>query len=139
MLLLLGGGFSLAGAIKASGLTAWLAQSVAQLDQLPEWGAMLAIALGGSFLTELTSNTATTQILAPLLGEGAVQAGVAPLNWMLPATLSASCAFMMPVATVPNAIAIEAGNVDPADMARAGLILNLLAALVVVVVAQIFL
>lgn len=129
VLLLLGGGFSLAGAIKSSGLTAYLAGFIAQLDQLPEVATVLGLCLGVSFLTEMTSNTATTQILAPLLGEGAVQAGIDPLRWMVPATLSASCAFMMPVATVPNAIAIEAGGVSPAEMAKTGVVLNVLCAL----------
>ncbi len=128
VLLLLGGGFSLAGAISSSGLTAWLAGSLAGLGALPGWAQVAVICLGMTFLTELTSNTATSQICLPLLAAGATAAGVAPLMWMVPATVSASCAFMMPVATAPNAIAAEAGGVSPGDMAFAGLVLNLLCA-----------
>lgn len=135
VLLLLGGGFSLAGAISSSGLTAWLAGSVAALGGLPTWGQVGAIALGMTFLTELTSNTATSQICLPLLAAGAAAAGVEPLLWMIPATISASCAFMMPVATAPNAIAAEAGGVAPGDMAFAGVLLNLLCALLTTALA----
>ena len=131
VLLLLGGGFSLAGAISSSGLTAWLAGGIAGLGVLPTWAQVGAIALGMTFLTELTSNTATSQICLPLLAAGAASAGGAPLMWMIPATVSASCAFMMPVATAPNAIAAEAGGVSPGDMAFAGLLLNLLCAALV--------
>jgi len=124
VLILLGGGFSLASAISASGLTGWLAGGVAALGGLPTWGQVAVLCLGMTFLTELTSNTATTQICLPLLAAGAAAAGIDPMLWMVPATVSASCAFMMPVATAPNAIASEAGGVAPGDMAFAGLLLN---------------
>jgi len=124
VLILLGGGFSLAAAISSSGLTAWLAGGTAALADLPLAVSVPALCLAMSFLTELTSNTATTQIALPLLAAGAAAAGVDPLLWMVPAAMSASCAFMMPVATAPNAIASEAGGVAPGDMAYAGLALN---------------
>ncbi len=135
VILLLGGGFSLATQIKATDLTLWLASGAHHLHGYPILATTLAITTGMTFVTELTSNTASTQIVLPLLGEAAVKAGVEPLMWMVPATISASCAFMMPVATAPNAIATEAGGVSPADMALAGLILNLIMALVVAVLA----
>jgi len=129
VLVLLGGGFALAAGVEASGLTPWLAGATGALADLQAWGGdaltVLALCLGMSFLTELTSNTATTAILLPVLAAGAAQAGVEPLLWMVPATLSASCAFMMPVATAPNAIAAQAGGVAPGDMAFTGLLLNL--------------
>jgi solute carrier family 13 (sodium-dependent dicarboxylate transporter), member 2/3/5 len=128
VLILLGGGFSLAAAISASGLTAWLAGGTAMLAELPLTLSVPLLCLAMSFLTELTSNTATTQIALPLLAAGAAAAGVDPLLWMVPAAVSASCAFMMPVATAPNAIASEAGGVAPGDMAYAGLALNVLCA-----------
>jgi sodium-dependent dicarboxylate transporter 2/3/5 len=128
VLILLGGGFSLAAAISSSGLTAWLAGGTATLATLPPVIAVPLLCLGMSFLTELTSNTATTQIALPLLAAGATAAGIDPLLWMIPAAVSASCAFMMPVATAPNAIASEAGGVAPGDMAYAGLALNLICA-----------
>jgi solute carrier family 13 (sodium-dependent dicarboxylate transporter), member 2/3/5 len=135
VLLLLGGGFSLASAIRDSGLTAWLATGAAELQGVPGPLTALAVALGMTFVTELTSNTASTQIALPLLAAAAPVAGVNPMAWMLPATLAASCAFMMPVATAPNAIASEAGGVAPSDMALAGLVLNLALAPVVAALA----
>ncbi|HJN76689.1 MAG TPA: SLC13 family permease [Myxococcota bacterium] len=130
VILLLGGGFSLAAGISSSGLTAWLAGFMAQLGELPLPVTVLGLCLGISFVTELTSNTATTQISLPLLAAGAEIAGVDPLLWMVPATISASCAFMMPVATAPNAIACEAGGVSAQMMARCGVILNIVIAFV---------
>lgn len=125
VMFLLGGGFSLATTIGDSGLTAWLAQGTQWLSALPYSVDVLLICLAVTFLTELTSNTATTQILLPLLAAGAVQSGIDPVVWMVPATISASCAFMMPVATPPNAIAAQGGKVAPGDMVTAGLALNL--------------
>lgn len=135
VLILLGGGFSLAAAVKATALTEWLAKGTRGLAQVQDafgpgsWVGLIAVVLLVSllltFLTELTSNTATTQIVLPVLATGAAAAGVDPLYWMVPATISASCAFMMPVATAPNAIASQAGGVSPGDMAWSGLLLNL--------------
>jgi len=135
VLLLLGGGFSLATQIKTTQLTAWVASGAEHLEGWPILGTTLAVTTAMTFVTELTSNTASTQIALPLMAEAAVQAGVPPLMWMIPATLSASCAFMMPVATAPNAIAVEAGGVSPADMALAGAILNLVMAILVALLA----
>ncbi len=126
VLILLGGGFALAAAIRDSGLTAWLASGADGLASVHEGAAALGIALGMTFVTEITSNTASTQIALPLLAGAAERAGVEPLLWMVPATMAASCAFMLPVATAPNAIAAEAGGVSPTDMATAGFVLNLL-------------
>jgi sodium-dependent dicarboxylate transporter 2/3/5 len=124
VLLLLGGGFSLATQIKATALTAWLASGAEYLEGWPLLMTTGAVTVSMTFITELTSNTASTQIALPLMAEAAVKAGVSPLIWMIAATMSASCAFMMPVATAPNAIAVEAGGVSPADMALAGILLN---------------
>ena len=130
VILLLGGGFALADGIKTSGLTEWVAGGASHLAGLPLPLTILGICLTMTFVTELTSNTASTQIALPLLAAAAVPAGVDPMAWMIPATLSASCAFMMPVATAPNAIATEAGSVSPADMALAGVVLNPVLAIV---------
>lgn len=141
VLLLLGGGYSLAAGIKATHLTEWLAGATVGLARVQNaFGegsglgvalAVLVVCLVMTFVTELTSNTATTQIVVPVLAAGAAVAGVDPLLWMVPATISASCAFMMPVATAPNAIASQAGDVAPGDMAWSGLVLNLVLAVVV--------
>jgi sodium-dependent dicarboxylate transporter 2/3/5 len=131
VILLLGGGFALATQISNSGLTTWVAQGAVGLRDLPTPITVFGVCLVMSFVTELTSNTASTQIAVPLLAAASAEAQVVPQMWMIPATISASCAFMMPVATAPNAIATEAGAVSPADMALCGLVLNPVLALVV--------
>lgn len=138
-LLLLGGGFAMADAIQDSGLSAWLAGGTEGLARLPAPLAVLGVCVGVSFMSAFTSNTATTQIALPLLGAGATAAGLDPLVWMIPATISASCDFTLAVGTPPNAIAAETGDVAPSDMAFAGVMLNVacacIAALVALVIA----
>ena len=85
-------------------------------------------------MTELTSNTATTEMILPIMASAAVAANIHPLLLMIPATLSASCAFMMPVATPPNAIVFGSDRVRIPEMARIGLLLNLVGVLVIAVV-----
>ena len=85
-----------------------------------------------TFLTELTSNTATTEMILPILGSLAVAIQMNPLMLMIPATLSASCAFMLPVATPPNAIVFGSGEVRIADMIRVGIIMNLIGVVLIV-------
>src|SRR5690606_14453283 len=92
---------------------------------------ILTICLGVTFLTEVTSNTATTALLMPILASAAISADVLPEKLMLPAAISASCAFMLPVATAPNAIIFGSGQVGAPYMAREGLLLNLIGAVVV--------
>lgn len=135
VLVLLGGGFALAEAIQSSGLSAWLAGGTAGLARLPGPVAVLAVCVGVSSLSAFTSNTATTQIALPLLGAGAIAAGIDPLAWMIPATISASCDFTLAVGTPPNAIAAEAGDVAASDMAFAGILLNVCCAVIAAGVA----
>jgi sodium-dependent dicarboxylate transporter 2/3/5 len=126
VILLFGGGFALAAGFKESGLSVWVAE---QLTGLKGVAPVLLVASTSTlitFLTELTSNTATTEMILPLLGSLAVSIRVHPLLLMIPATLSASCAFMLPVATPPNAIVFGSGEVRMADMIRAGIFLNLI-------------
>ncbi|NNE07202.1 MAG: anion transporter, partial [Gemmatimonadetes bacterium] len=92
---------------------------------------IVSICLAVTFLTELTSNTATTEMVLPILAAVAVAAGVHPLMLMVPATLSASCAFMMPVATPPNAVVFGSDRVRIAEMARVGVFLNLIGVFVI--------
>lgn len=132
ILLLFGGGFALALAFKESGLAEYFAASFArQVGGLPPFFLVIATCLMLTFLTEVTSNTATTEVLLPILAGTATAMGVHPLLLMLPATLSASCAFMLPIATPPNAIVFASGEVEIRDMVRAGLILNLIGVLVI--------
>lgn len=135
VLLLLGGGYAMAAGLTSSGLADWAAGGLGGLAALPGPVAVLGISVGVAFLSAFTSNTATTQMVLPLLGAAANQAGVDPVVWMLPATISASCDFTLAVGTPPNAIAAESGGVSQADMAFAGVTLNLLCAVLATAVA----
>ncbi len=131
ILILFGGGLSLAQAVDKTGLATWIGGGLAILG---DWPVILLVAAAVGlviFLTELTSNTATTAAFLPVLGAVAVQAELAPLLLTVPAALAASCAFMLPVATPPNAIVFGSGHVTIAQMMRAGLLLNLLGMLVI--------
>ncbi|MDX8401088.1 MAG: SLC13 family permease [Mariprofundaceae bacterium] len=132
IVLLLGGGFALAAGIQSSGLSAWLGEQMGFLSGLPAPLMMLGVALVITFLTEITSNTATTQVMLPILAAAALANRIDPLLIMIPATLAASCAFMLPVATPPNAIVFGSGLVPIRAMVRAGLAMNLLMAVVIV-------
>ncbi len=131
IVLLFGGGFALAGAFKESGLSLWFGEQLVWVDSFHPFFIILAISLMVTFLTELTSNTATTEMLLPVLAGLAIKLEVNPLIFMLPATLSASLAFMLPVATPPNAIVLGTNRLKIKDMARAGLLLNFIGAIVV--------
>jgi sodium-dependent dicarboxylate transporter 2/3/5 len=133
VVLLFGGGVSLAEAFQTSGLSAAIAGGLAGLASLPALLLVGAICLIVTFLTEITSNTATATILMPVLASFAVATGLAPEEIMIPAVLSASCAFMLPVATAPNAIVYGSGHVSMAAMARAGLAINLFGAALIAV------
>ena len=126
ILLLFGGGFAIAQAFRVSGLSDWCGDAFAGL-QIQHPAGLLAATCGMlTFLTEITSNTATTQVMLPIVAEAAPGLGVNPLLLMLAATISASCAFMLPVATPPNAIVYGSGYVEMKTMVRAGIILNLI-------------
>ncbi|WP_216825115.1 SLC13 family permease [Agarilytica rhodophyticola] len=131
MLLLFSGGIALAKGFVASGLAEFLAQGIAQLAALPLFFMLLLICLGVTFLTEVTSNTASTSLLMPVLAVAAISADTDPMLMMLPAALSASCAFMLPVATAPNAIIYGSGQVDIKVMVRTGIVLNIIGALII--------
>ncbi len=129
IVLLFGGGFALASGFKESGLSSWLGEQLKGLSTLPPLLIIACICLLITFLTELTSNTATAQILLPILATLAVSIKLNPLLLMIPGTLSCSFAFMLPVATPPNAIIFGTDRVRIADMARTGVILNIIGAI----------
>lgn len=131
MLLLFAGGITIAKAFTASGLSTVLGKELEGLSALPVVLAIGLISLTVTFLTEINSNTATAVLLLPLLGAVALAADQDPLVYMLPAAFSASCAFMLPVATPPNAIVFGSGKVAIQQMLREGVVLNLLGALVI--------
>jgi sodium-dependent dicarboxylate transporter 2/3/5 len=137
VLLLFGGGICIANAFVQSGLADNIAQELGAFLTLPTWALILSMCLTVTFLTEVTSNTATASLLMPLLAATAVTADLNPMLLMVPAVLSASCAFMLPVATAPNAIVFGSGKVRIKDMARAGFMLNLIGAVVITIVCLI--
>ena len=124
--ILFGGGLTLAKAIKTNGVAEFIAAQALLLPNIPEVVFVLIICASVIFLTELTSNTATTATLVPILSGIAIGAGVHPYLLVFPATLAASFAFMMPIATPPNAIVFGTGHITIAEMCKAGLWLNIL-------------
>jgi len=135
VLLLFGGGLSLAAAISDSGLAAWVGTLMEGLRGWPVFAIVAIAALGMVFLTELTSNTASAAALLPLGSAVAVGIGFDPILIAIPLTLAASCGFMMPVGTPPNAIAYASGRVTVLQMVYAGLWLNILGVAIILAVS----
>jgi sodium-dependent dicarboxylate transporter 2/3/5 len=131
ILLLFGGGLALAGAIVATGVDAWFGGLATNLGGLPGPLVVLAVVASIVFITEITSNTATTAAALPVLAALAEPLGVPAIMLLAPAAIAASCAFMMPVATPPNAIVFGSGRIAIADMVRAGFVMNLVSITVV--------
>ncbi|MBU1370320.1 MAG: SLC13 family permease [Bacteroidetes bacterium] len=131
ILLLFGGGFALASGFNVSGLSLWFGSQLAWVADYPVLYVIMGIAFLMTFLTELTSNTATTEMILPVLAGIAIQTEINPLLLMVPATLSASMAFMLPVATPPNAIIFGSSRISISTMARTGLVLNLIGVLLI--------
>lgn len=126
IILLFGGGMALAQGFEVTGLAAWIGEQLSGLQYLPLFLLILFLVAAVNFLTEVTSNTATTAMLLPVLAPMAIATGLHPYLLMIGATLAASCAFMMPVATPPNAVVFGSGQLKISDMMRAGLFMNLL-------------
>ena len=134
VLLLFAGGICLAKAFVGSGLSGLLGAWLVTLSSLPVWLLVGIICLVVTFLTETTSNTASTTLLMPILAAAGVAAGLAPEILMVPAAMTASCAFMLPVATAPNTVVYGSNLITVARMAREGFILNLAGVFVVAAV-----
>lgn len=126
IVLLFGGGFALAKGFTESGLSTWIGSSLMALGGLPPLLLVALFCLLLTFVTELTSNTATTEMILPILAAVALSIDLNPLLLMVPVTLSCSCAFMMPVATPPNAIVFGTNRLRIKDMVRVGILLNLI-------------
>ena len=139
ILLLFGGGITLAKAFGVSGLSAALADHLSALSSLPVLLMIFAICLGVTFLTETTSNTASTVLLMPVLAATAMGSNIDPKLLMIPAAISASCAFMMPVATAPNSIVYASGFFTTKTMAREGIVLNFCGAIVITALSYLIL
>jgi len=136
VLILFAGGIAIARGFIETGLSDAVATQLTALATLPPWTMVLCIALGVTFLTEMTSNTATSSLLMPVLAATAVASDVPPELLMIPAAISASCAFMLPVATAPNAVIYGSGRVPIRRMAAEGLVINLIAATAITVVVS---
>lgn len=131
VLLLFGGGLALSAHFTGSGLTAWVGERAAGLGGLPVWLIVAALVAGVIYLTELTSNTATAASALPLVGGLAMGLNIDILVLTIPVALAASCAFMLPVATPPNAIAYGSGYVTIGQMVKGGFWLNLFGIVVI--------
>ena len=134
MLLLFAGGICIAKAFVASGLSQVIGEGLSGITALPIFVVMLIIALSVSFLTEITSNTATATLLMPILASAAISNNIPIELIMIPAVISCSCAFCLPVATAPNSIVFASGEVTIKQMAREGIFLNVIVAFVVATV-----
>jgi len=137
VLILFGGGLALAGAISANGVGELLASSLTGLQDVPPLILTLLIVTMIIFLTELTSNTATTTALVPIFAAVAAGLGLDPVAVVIPAAIAASCAFMLPVATPPNAIVYGSGMITTPRMARAGIWLNIIGVFLVTLVTAV--
>ncbi len=131
IVLLFGGGFALAYGFSESGLSTYLALQLHGLKSAALPIVIASVSTGMSLLTELTSNTATTQLVLPILHSASEVIGVSPIWLMLPATLAASCAFMFPVATPPNAIIFGSGKIRVIEMFCMGIMLNIIAIIII--------
>lgn len=131
ILILFGGGIALAQGYQSTGLDLWIGSALTQFDQFPLFLTILFLCLGVSFLTEFTSNTATATLLLPIAGAAAVGMDIPPALLMIPAAVSASCAFMLPIATPPNAIVFGSGHLTIPRMAGAGIWLNFAGAILI--------
>ena len=131
VLLLFSGGICLARGFVNSGLSELMGQWLSGMTSIPVFALILIICLAVSLMTETTSNTASTTLLMPVLAAAALAAGIKPELIMVPAAMSASCAFMLPVATAPNSVVFGSGLITIARMAREGIWLNLLGAVII--------
>ena len=130
-LILFSAGIALAKGFEVSGVSAAMGNALAVLGDVAPYLIVLAICLGVTFLTEATSNTATTTLLMPIMGATAVAVSADPLLFMIPAAMSASCAFMLPVATAPNVIMFSTGRIPISRMVREGVVLNFVGAAII--------
>jgi sodium-dependent dicarboxylate transporter 2/3/5 len=139
MLLLFAGGIAIAKGFTASGLSIMLGEWLSSLANLPMIAMVLTICLVVTYVTEITSNTATATLLMPILAIVGTSAGVDPAIFMIPAAMAASCAFMLPVATAPNAIAYGTGEITIKDMVLEGALLSFLVSCIVALVTYLLL
>ncbi len=126
IILLFGGGMALAKGFSESGLAVWIGEQLTNLENLPLFLLILVLVAAVNFLTEVTSNLATTAMLLPILAPMALAMDLHPYLLLISATLAASCAFMLPVATPPNAVVFGSGYLRIPDMIRTGIWMNII-------------
>jgi solute carrier family 13 (sodium-dependent dicarboxylate transporter), member 2/3/5 len=126
ILILFGGGLALASGFQETGLAVWIGEQFVLLQNVPFWIFLLLIIAAVNFLTEITSNVATASMLLPILSAVALAMGVHPYGLMVGATMAASCAFMLPVATPPNAVVFGSGYLTIPVMMRVGFLMNII-------------
>lgn len=131
ILLLFGGGLAIAQGFQSSGLDIWIAENLTQLNGFSLFIILLVAITAVNFLTEITSNLATTAMILPILAPTAVILGVHPYMLMVGATLAASCAFMLPVATPPNAVVFGSNYLKISDMIRVGILMNIISIIII--------
>ncbi len=131
IIILFGGGMALAKGFGETGLAVWLGEQLTALENLPLYLLVLVIVATVNFLTEVTSNLATTAMLLPILAPMALGMGIHPYFLLVAATLAASCAFMLPVATPPNAVVFGSGHLTIPNMVKAGIWMNLFSILLI--------
>lgn len=131
VVLLFGGGFALASGLEVSGLAAWIGEGFSRLRGIPIWVLFPVACAFALVITEMASNVATVLMICPILAEGAVQLGIDPYLLLMPAAITASFGFMLPVATPPNAIVFSSGWITVPQMARAGVVLDLIALILI--------
>ena len=134
ILLIFGGGLALAEGFKTSGLAVWIGAQVTQFDNLPLFALLFVLILAVNFLTEITSNLATTAMLLPVIAPIALILDVHPFTLMVGITVAASCAFMLPVATPPNAIVFGSGYLKIPDMMRTGILMNVISVILITLI-----
>lgn len=139
LVLLFGGGFALAAACQASGLSAWIGEKLSLLKNLPVFLSVLIITLVICILTSFTSNTATANIIIPITVGIAQSTEIHPLVMMVPVTIAASCAFLLPVGTPPNLVVFASKRLTMGDMVKAGIVTTVMAVICIMIITFVML
>jgi len=134
ILLLFGGGLAIAEGFTTSGLAVWIGSQISLIENLPLFVLLFIIIFAVNFLTEITSNLATTAMLLPIIAPVALALDVHPFTLMVGVTVAASCAFMLPVATPPNAIVFGSGYLKIPDMMKTGIWMNIISIILLTII-----
>mgnify|MGYP003934902221 CR=1 FL=1 len=130
ILLLFGGGLAIANGFKTTGLADWIGNQITLIETLPLFIVIFLIISIVNFLTEITSNLATTAMLLPVMAPIALSLNINPYTLMVSTTVAASCAFMLPVATAPNALVFGSRLLKIPDMIKAGIWMNIISIII---------